>query len=88
MSPLHQGAEVRGEPDPLLAILFEGDDVAGVQGGGAGAGIDLRAQADHAELRQVDPFAQADHREMVERLQIGRTGDRRGERRAEAAAAN
>lgn len=74
MSPLHQGAEVRGESNPLLAFLFKGDDVAGVQGGGAGTGIDLRTQADHAEFWQGDPFAESDHGEMVESLQCRLSG--------------
>ncbi|MNT63712.1 hypothetical protein D3C72_2015490 [compost metagenome] len=74
MPPLHQGAEVRGEPDPALAVLLEGHNVAGVQGGGAGPGIDFRAQADHAEVRQGDPLTESDHGEMVESLHYRLSG--------------
>ncbi|GAC1029810.1 hypothetical protein thsps21_06370 [Pseudomonas sp. No.21] len=45
-----------------------------MQGGGAGPGVDLGAQADHAEFGQGYPFTQADHGELVERLQSRLSG--------------
>jgi hypothetical protein len=45
-----------------------------MQGGGAGSGIDLRAQANHAKFRQGDPLAESDHGEMVESLQCRLSG--------------
>lgn len=69
MAALHQRAQVRGEANPALPIAFEFADVGGVQRRGAGPGIDLGAQAHHAEIRQGDPFTQTDHGMGVEFLQ-------------------
>ncbi|MNP52095.1 hypothetical protein D3C76_1464640 [compost metagenome] len=74
MAPLHLGAEVGGETHPGMTIAMEGHDLAGMQAGCAGAGIDLRAQAHHAQFGECDPLAQADHGEVVEGLQGSYSG--------------
>jgi hypothetical protein len=68
VTQLHHRAQVRGETHPLLAVALERFDVGGVQAGGAGAGVDLGAQPGHAQVRQGDPLAQADHSQMVKCL--------------------
>ncbi|GLK89923.1 hypothetical protein GCM10017655_29850 [Pseudomonas turukhanskensis] len=60
---------MRGETYPRLAAALELDNIGGVQAGGAGARVDLGAQARHAKVRQGDPFFQADDGEMIESLQ-------------------
>jgi hypothetical protein len=47
----------------LDAVHFLDADAVGVQGGGTGAGIDLRFDRVDAEVRQCDPFAPADGRQ-------------------------
>src|SRR5690606_29241090 len=56
------------ETDPGLTVTLEGLDVAGVQGRGLGAAVDLGAELGNAEPGQADPLAQANHRQMVECL--------------------
>jgi len=69
VAALYQRAQVGGESDPALTVAFELADLGSMQRRCAGPGIDLRAQAHHAEIRQGDPFTQTDHGMGVESLQ-------------------
>src|SRR3546814_3339334 len=61
VAALYQRAQVGGESDPALTVAFELADLGSMQRRCAGPGIDLRAQAHHAEIRQGDPFTPTDH---------------------------
>ncbi|MNN55672.1 hypothetical protein D3C81_1705610 [compost metagenome] len=61
---------MRIEAHPGLAVALERLDLGGMQARGAGAGVDLGAQAGHAEVGQGYPLAQANHSQMVKCLQI------------------
>ena len=59
------------KPRPLLAVALKRLDIGSVQAGGAGAGVDLRAQAGHSQIGKCYPLTQTHNGQMVKCLQYG-----------------